>query len=69
MDEQPHLMVALGFLMERFCGEVRDDAPCDQQEWDIMVTTAIVGVVYGSLMAQTEANELTELFSEEGEVA
>jgi hypothetical protein len=68
MDEQPDLMVALGFLLERFCGEVREDSPVEQGEWNMMVTTAIVGVVYGALMAQTEANELTELFSEEGEV-
>lgn len=69
MDEQPDLSVALVFLMERFCGEVREDSPVDQEEWNMMVTTAIVGVVYGALNAQIEANELTELFSEEGEIA
>ena len=69
MDEQPDLMAALAFLMDRFCGEVREDSPVEQGEWNAMVTTAIVGVVYGALNAQIEANELTELFSEEGEIA
>jgi hypothetical protein len=63
--DQPHLMKVISFMLTEIIGKGKDE---NIAAMDAVQTMCCVGIVFKAIKTQIEANEMANLFSEEGEV-